>query len=83
MRQYNCYIKVTLTNGYVCNTESHTTHVTGIPYSYAFYSGDLKTHTGDDKDVVLTPSNEYITITSDSKSGVAYHYIHSIKIEYR
>ena len=38
--QYDCYVKVTLTNGYVCRTESHTTHVTGIPYHADWRSKD-------------------------------------------
>ena len=38
--QYDCYVKVTLTNGYVCSTDSHTTHVTGIPYHADWRSKD-------------------------------------------
>lgn len=179
--QYDCYVKITLNNGYVLESAHYTTHVTGIPYSYAFYkdgstnidaaksagwsftgtgtqsdqvwickansvgiigspkfhaptnvdtkntlshrfyyigsgsinayvgassspssavktatfnvgrtldtgeTGGLSTHVGNDANVVLTPSNPYITITSDSKGkySTAYHYVHAIKIEYR
>ncbi len=35
--QYNCYVKIALSNGYVLESAHYTTHVTGIPYSYAFY----------------------------------------------
>ena len=177
--KYDCYVTVTLGNGYTLTSPKYTAHVTGIPYSYAFYSngstnisaaqsagwiftgtgtqsdqvwickgssvgvigspkfhiptdisttstlshrfyrigsgsinayigassspssavktakynvgrtldtgetGGLLTHKGDDKNVVLSSSAPYLTITSDSKSGVAYHYVHAIKIEYR
>lgn len=179
--QYSCYVKIKFANNYEIKSSEYTTHVTGIPYSYAFYNdgttdldaaksagwtftgtgtqsdqvwickgdstgtigspkfhvpsdidtkntlshrfyyigsgsinayvgassspssavktstftvgrtvdtaetGDLLTHTGDNKSVVLTPSYPYITITSDAKSrwATAYHYVHAIKIEYR
>ena len=178
---YNCYVKVALKNGYVCQSQAYTTHVTGIPYTYNFYNnggtdisaaqsagwtftgtgtqsdqvwicransvgvigspkfhiptnigttstlshrfyyigsgsinayigassspssavktatynvdrtldtsetGDLKTHKGNDANVVLSSSAPYLTITSDAKGrfATAYHYVHSIKIEYR
>ena len=34
---YNCYVKVALKNGYVCQSQAYTTYVTGIPYSFQFY----------------------------------------------
>ncbi len=34
--QYVCYVKITLANGYVCESTKYTTHVTGIPYTYNF-----------------------------------------------
>ena len=38
--QYNCTVKATLANGYVCSTPSYTTHVTGIPYHADWRSKD-------------------------------------------
>lgn len=182
--QYDCYVKVELKNGYVCNTSSYTAHVTGIPYSYAFYSNgstdtaaiknagwtltnestmsdqlclwdnskasivgspkfhtpanisttttlghrlykagftsskmsayvgassspssavktntytisstnnassetaSLNTHKGNDTDVVLSSGAPYITVTAETESNIVvfYHYLHTIKIEYR
>ena len=40
MGQYNCTVKATLANGYVCSTPSYTTHVTGIPYTLNVTSND-------------------------------------------
>ena len=178
---YNCSVSVTLKNGYVCKSSDVPAYVTGIPYSYNFYSngstnldaaksagwvftstgtqsdqvwickgssvgvigspkfyapssististlshryykaslssdsvnayvgassspssavktatyyvsktvdtgetGGLKTHTGDGASVTVSSSAPYITITSDKKSGVSYHYVHGIKIEYK
>ena len=40
MGQYNCTVKATLANGYVCSTPSYTTHVTGIPYHADWRSKD-------------------------------------------
>ncbi|MBO5820220.1 MAG: hypothetical protein J6R02_01360, partial [Alistipes sp.] len=37
--QYVCYVKITLANGYICESTKYTTHVTGIPYTYDFYQG--------------------------------------------
>lgn len=34
---YNCYVKVALKNGYVCQSQAYNTYVTGIPYSFQFY----------------------------------------------
>ena len=34
---YNCYVKVALKNGYVCQSQAYNTYVTGIPYSFLFY----------------------------------------------
>ena len=34
--QYVCYVKISLANGYVCESTKYTTHVTGIPYSLTF-----------------------------------------------
>jgi hypothetical protein len=31
--QYNCYVKIVLGNGYVCQSGTYTTHITGIPYT--------------------------------------------------
>ena len=33
MGQYNCYVKIVLGNGYVCQSATYTTHITGIPYT--------------------------------------------------
>ena len=46
---YNCYVKVALKNGYVCQSQAYTTYVTGIPYSFQFYqqsSNDAITSAG-------------------------------------
>ncbi|MBR2025818.1 MAG: hypothetical protein IKA07_01640 [Alistipes sp.] len=180
---YNCYVKVALKNGYVCQSQAYTTHVTGIPLSYAFYNNgatdltaaknagwsfskdntmsdqlalwnnseaivvgspkfhapvninttttlghrlykagftsstynayvgasssptsavktntysikstnntgetaSISTHKGNDTNVVVSSSTPYITITADTESSmvVFYHYLHTIKIEYR
>ena len=34
--QYVCYVKISLPNGYVIESDKYTTHVTGIPYTYDF-----------------------------------------------
>lgn len=181
--EYNCYAKVTLANGYVATSAAYTTHVTGLPCSYAFYNNggtdlnaaksagwsfskdnmmsdqlalwnnseaivvgspkfhvpanisttttlghriykagftsskysayvgasssptsavktntytisttnntsetaSINTHKGNDTDVVLTSSAPYITVTAETESSitVTYHYLHTIKIEYR
>ena len=181
--EYNCYAKVTLGNGYTATSAAYTTHVTGLPCSYAFYNNgetdlnaaksagwsfskdntmsdqlalwnnseaivvgspkfhapanisttttlghriykagftsskysayvgasssptsavktntytisttnntgetaSLNTHKGNDTDVVLTSSAPYITVTAETESSitVTYHYLHTIKIEYR
>lgn len=31
--QYNCYVKITLGNGYVCQSGTYATHITGIPFT--------------------------------------------------
>ncbi len=31
--QHNCYAKVTLANGYVCQSETYAAYITGIPYT--------------------------------------------------
>ena len=180
---YNCYVKVALKNGYVCQSQAYTTHVTGIPLSYAFYNNgetdltaaknagwsfskenmmsdqlalwnnseaivvgspkfhapvninttttlghrlykagftsstynayvgasssptsavktntysikstnntsetaSISTHKGNDTNVVVSSSTPYITVTADTESSVVvfYHYLHTIKIEYR
>ena len=38
--QYNCYVKITLGNGYVCQSGTYTTHITGIPYTLNTSSND-------------------------------------------
>ena len=180
---YNCYVKVALKNGYVCQSQAYTTHVTGIPLSYAFYNNgatdltaaknagwsfskdnlmsdqlalfnnseaivvgspkfhapaninttttlghrlykagftsstynayvgasssptsavktntypikstnstsetaSINTHKGNDTNVVVSSSTPYITVTADTESSIVvfYHYLHTIKIEYR
>ena len=39
--QYVCYVKISLANGYVIESNRYTTHVTGIPYSIQFYNSNL------------------------------------------
>ncbi|MBR2628532.1 MAG: hypothetical protein IKD24_02485 [Alistipes sp.] len=41
MMQYVCYVKISLANGYVIESNKYTTHVTGIPYSIKFYGSNL------------------------------------------
>lgn len=31
--QYNCYVKIVLGNGYVCQSGTYATHITGIPFT--------------------------------------------------
>ena len=31
--QYNCYVKIVLGNGYVCQSATYATHITGIPFT--------------------------------------------------
>jgi hypothetical protein len=38
--QYNCYVKITLGNGYVCQSGTYATHITGIPYTLNTSSND-------------------------------------------
>ena len=33
MGQYNCYVKIVLGNGYVCQSATYATHITGIPFT--------------------------------------------------
>ena len=180
---YNCYVKIQLTNGYICASPTYAAHVTGIPYSYAFYNNgatdlnavkaagwslskdnimsdqialfnnsqaivvgspkfhtpaeinttttlghriykagltsstysayvgassnptsavktntysikttnstsetaSINTHKGNDTNVVLSSSAPYLTVTAETESSivVTYHYLHTIKIEYR
>lgn len=37
---YNCYVAVELNNGYVCQSPTYTTHVTGVPYHADWRSAD-------------------------------------------
>lgn len=37
---YNCYVAVELDNGYVCQSPTYTTHVTGVPYHADWRSAD-------------------------------------------
>ena len=38
--EYNCYVKIELTNGYVCVGNTYNTHITGIPYHADWRSKD-------------------------------------------
>ena len=38
--QYNCYVKIVLGNGYICQSASYATHITGIPYTLNTSSND-------------------------------------------
>ena len=38
--QYNCYVKIVLGNGYVCQSATYATHITGIPYTLNTSSND-------------------------------------------
>ena len=37
---YNCYVVIELNNGYICQTPTYTTHVTGVPYHADWRSAD-------------------------------------------
>ena len=37
---YNCYVVAELKNGYICQTPTYTTHVTGVPYHADWRSAD-------------------------------------------
>ena len=62
------------TNTYTISTTNNTSE-----------TASLNTHKGNDTDVVLTSSAPYITVTAETESSltVTYHYLHTIKIEYR
>ena len=62
MGQYNCTVKATLANGYVCSTPSYTTHVTGIPYHADWRSNDYS----DWKYVDITDQGAYLQVNSAS-----------------
>lgn len=38
--QHNCYAKVTLANGYVCQSETYAAYITGIPYTMNIAEND-------------------------------------------
>ena len=38
--QHNCYAKVTLANGYVCQSETYAAYITGIPYTMNISAND-------------------------------------------
>ena len=38
--QYSCYVKITLGNGFVCQSGTYATHITGIPYTLNTSSND-------------------------------------------
>ena len=76
---------------YVGATSNQTTKVQTATYSIGISidtgTGDMNTHKGDDKDVVLTTSNPYICISSSgikTTFGVyKRHYLHAATIQYR
>ncbi|MBE6212958.1 MAG: hypothetical protein E7129_07465 [Rikenellaceae bacterium] len=39
--QYDCYVKISLGNGYSFTSQAYTTHVVGIPYSIQFYGSNI------------------------------------------
>ena len=39
--QYVCYVKISLANGYVIESQKYTTSITGIPYSIQFYNSNI------------------------------------------
>jgi hypothetical protein len=48
-------------------------------------TASINTHKGNDTNVVVSSSTPYITVTADTEDSmvVFYHYLHTIKIEYR
>lgn len=48
-------------------------------------TSSISTHKGNDTNVVVSSSTPYITVTADTESSITvfYHYLHTIKIEYR
>ena len=59
---YNCYVVIELNNGYICQTPTYTTHVTGVPYHADWRSADYS----DWKYVNITDKGSYLRV-NDAK----------------
>lgn len=76
--QYSCYVKISLKNGYVCQANNITAHVTGIPYSIKFYDSDINNI----KSAGWTLNGSYemgAASTGDKYLSLYYHYDGSLK----
>ena len=89
-RVYKAYFTSSKYSAYVGASSSPTTAVKTNTYTISSTNNtgetaSLNTHKGNDTDVVLTSSAPYITVTAETESAivVTYHYLHTIKIEYR
>lgn len=89
-RVYKAYFTSSKYSAYVGASSSPTTAVKTNTYTISSTNdtgetASLNTHKGNDTDVVLTSSAPYITVTAETESSivVTYHYLHTIKIEYR
>ena len=89
-RVYKAYFTSSKYSAYVGASSSPTTAVKTNTYTISSTNNTgetagLNTHKGNDTDVVLTSSAPYITVTAETESAitVTYHYLHTIKIEYR
>ena len=77
-------------NAYVGASSSPTSAVKTNTYSIkstnnTSETASISTHKGNDTNVVVSSSTPYITVTADTESSITvfYHYLHTIKIEYR
>ena len=89
-RVYKAYFTSSKYSAYVGASSNPTTAVKTNTYTISSTNNtgetaSLNTHKGNDTDVVLTSSAPYITVTAETESSVVvtYHYLHTIKIEYR
>ena len=89
-RVYKAYFTSSKYSAYVGASSSPTTAVKTNTYTISSTNNtgetaSINTHKGNDTDVVLTSSAPYITVTAETESSVVvtYHYLHTIKIEYR
>ena len=79
--KYSAYVGASSNPTTAVKTNTYTISTTNNTGETA----SLNTHKGNDTDVVLTSSAPYITVTAETESSivVTYHYLHTIKIEYR
>ena len=79
--KYSAYVGASSSPTTAVKTNTYTISTTNNTGETA----SINTHKGNDTDVVLTSSAPYITVTAETESSivVTYHYLHTIKIEYR